>query len=93
MRKLCFALFIVTILSTSCISKNGSSTDKSVYDKIKTPLQNKLMQYDYKIAKESSEEIIYIIQGEDNSLDFKEFIVSLYSNETVNAGWVLEYRN
>lgn len=114
MRKLCFALFIAiifTILSTSCISKNGSSTDKSVYDKTKTPLQNKLMQYDYEIAKESSKEIIYIIRGEDNSLDFKEFtvsnndtinltlkenerfIISLYSNETVKAEWVLEYND
>lgn len=114
MRKLCFVLLIVTIfiiLSTSYISKNGSSTDKSVYDKTKTLLQNKLMQYNYEIAKESSEEIIYIIQGEDNSLDFKKFtvskndelnltlkenerfIVSLYSNGTVNAEWVLEYND
>jgi lipopolysaccharide export LptBFGC system permease protein LptF len=114
MRKLCLALFIAiifTILSTGCISKNGSNTDKSVYDKTKTPLQNKLMQYDYEIAKESNEEVIYIIQGEDNSLDFKKFtvsendelnlilkenekfIVSLYSNETVKAEWILEYND
>lgn len=109
MRKLCLALFIATIftiLSTSCISKNDSHTDKT-----KTPLQNELMQYDYEIAKESNEEIIYIIQGEDNNLDFKKFtvsendelnltlkenerfIVSLYSNETVQAEWVLEYND
>ncbi len=109
MRKLCLALFIATIftiLSTSCISKNDSHIDKT-----KTPLQNKLMQYDYEIAKESNEEIIYIIQGEDNNLDFKKFtvssndelnltlkenerfIISLYSNETVKAEWVLEYND
>ena len=109
MRKLCLALFIATIftiLSTSCISENDSHIDKT-----KTPLQNKLMQYDYEIAKESNEEIIYIIQGEDNNLDFKKFtvskndelnltlkenerfIVSLYSNETVSAEWVLEYND
>lgn len=59
MRKLCLALFIATIftiLSTSCVSKNDSYTDKT-----KTPLQNELMQYDYEIAKESNEEIIEFI--------------------------------
>ncbi|MEG2412848.1 MAG: hypothetical protein RSA29_14250 [Clostridium sp.] len=118
MKKVNTSLFILILIIMIFIimmfiikyNNNQKEYNKN-YDNTKTVLQNKLMQYNYEIPDDYNKQIIYIIQGEVDNLNFKrfivsnndtinlelnnneQFIVSLYSNSTIDAKWVLNNYN